>query len=284
MFNNNKKKSTADFSNTKIYKNQEFLNSPAAREIRILCELTAPGQRYEEQEIENTIVFFGSARSVSMEESQENLVKLEKKLRKSSADVNALQKELKHATMQIKLSKYYEASVALSKKLTTWSMGLPNKKDRFYICSGGGPGMMEASNKGAAEANGESIGMNISLPFEQSPNPYQTDKLSFVFHYFFIRKFWFAYLAKALVVFPGGFGTMDELFEMLTLIQTGKIHKKVPIILFGSEFWNNFINFEHLVNWGVIKEEDLDLFKLYDNVDDAFEYLKEVLTKEYLAN
>ncbi len=284
MFNNNKKKSTADFSNTKTYKNQNFLNSPEARQIRILCELTAPKQRYEEQEIEHTIVFFGSARSVSMETAQENLVNLEKKARKSDVDLQALQEDLRQAKMQVKLSKYYEDSVALAKRLTEWSLGMKNKKDRFYICSGGGPGMMEASNKGAAEANGESIGMNISLPFEQAPNPYQTDKLSFIFHYFFVRKFWFAYLAKALVVFPGGFGTMDELFEMLTLIQTEKIQKRVPIVLFGSEFWNSFINFDHLVNWGVIKESDLDLFKLFDNVNEAYEYLKEVLTKEYIDN
>jgi len=271
-----------DFSNEKIYKSQEFLNSPEARQIRILCELTAPGHRYEEQEIENTIVFFGSARSISMEKSSENLSKLGKKLKEPGADIKSLQKELDQAKMQVKLSKYYEASVDLAKKITSWSMGLPERKGRFHICSGGGPGMMEASNKGASEANGPSIGMNISLPFEQAPNPYQTDNLSFIFHYFFIRKFWFAYLAKALVVFPGGFGTMDELFEMLTLIQTKKINKVVPIILFGSEFWNKFIDFKHLVEWGVISEQDLKLFKLFDNVDEAFEYLKKILTKEYL--
>jgi hypothetical protein len=283
MFKNNKHNSTADFSNTKTYKNQEFLSSPEARQIRILCELTAPKQRFEEQGVENTIVFFGSARSVPMEKSRQNLALLEKRLKEPKADLETLQQELEHAKMQVKLSRYYEASASLAKKLTAWSLGFPENKNRFYICSGGGPGMMEASNKGAAEANGPSIGMNISLPFEQDPNPYQTSQLSFVFHYFFIRKFWFAYLAKALVVFPGGFGTMDELFEMLTLIQTRKVHKVVPIILFGSEFWNSFIDFNVLVKWGVIKKEDLNLFRLFDDVDEAFVYLKEVLTKEYLG-
>ncbi|MBU3915850.1 TIGR00730 family Rossman fold protein, partial [bacterium] len=175
------------------------------------------------------------------------------------------------------------ASVELSRKLTEWSMGIAEKKKWFYICSGGGPGMMEASNLGASKAGGKSIGLNISLPFEQAPNPYQTPDISFVFHYFFIRKFWFAYLAKGLVVFPGGFGTMDELFELLTLIQTKKIEKKIPIVLFGKEFWNDFLNFEALIKWGVISENDLKLFKIIDDVDEAFEYMKDTLTKEYLS-
>lgn len=282
MFNNHKKKSTADYSNTKIYKSQEFLNSPEARQIRILCELTAPRQRFEEEEIEHTIVFFGSARSVPMDKTLARLNELEKKMREPNADRDLLTREMEQAKVQVKLSRYYEASVELAKRLTTWSMSLPNPRDRFYVCSGGGPGMMEASNKGAAEANGPSIGLNISLPHEQEPNPFQTSRLSFNFHYFFIRKFWFAYLAKALVVFPGGFGTMDELFEMLTLIQTKKIHKVVPIILFGSEFWNDFIDFKLLVKWGVINEKDLDLFKVFDNVNEAFNYLKDQLSREYL--
>ncbi len=279
---NGKSHLTSSFLNTKTYKNQEFLNSPEARQIRILCELTAPRERFEDKQIENTIVFFGSARSVSMAQANENLIKLEEKSREQGADIAALKLELKKAKRQVKLSRYYEASVELAKKLTLWSEEIPNKIDRFYICSGGGPGMMEASNKGAADANGSSIGLNISLPFEQDPNPYQSDDLSFIFHYFFIRKFWFAYLAKALVVFPGGFGTMDELFELLTLIQTGKIHKTLPVVLFGSEFWNKFMDFDVLVEWGVINESDLELFKIFDKVDDAFEYLKTTLSREYL--
>lgn len=277
---NGRHKCTSDFIHTKTYKNQEFLNSPEARQIRILCELTAPKQRFEDQHIENTIVFFGSARSVSSEDANKTLKEAETRYQqsKSSVDENLLHE----AKVAVKLAKYYDDSVELARLLTEWSMNLPQKEDRFYVCSGGGPGMMEASNKGAALANGPSVGLNISLPFEQAPNPYQTSNISFVFHYFFIRKFWFAYLAKALVVFPGGFGTMDELFEMLTLIQTNKIHKEVPIVLFGSEYWNSLFNFEVMVDWGVIKREDLDLFKYFDDPNEAFVYLKESLTKYYL--
>ncbi|MBU2512128.1 LOG family protein [bacterium] len=280
MIKNNKSKHISNFINEKTYKNQDFLNSPEARHIRILCELTAPKQRFEEQQIENTVVFFGSARSVSMEEAQKKLAAIKSDLEESKTD--DLKEEYEKAKMQVKLSEYYEASVSLAEKLTRWSLNIPQKENRFYVCSGGGPGMMEASNRGAANANGRSVGLNISLPFEQSPNPFQSPDISFVFHYFFIRKFWFAYLAKGLVVFPGGFGTMDELFEVLTLIQTKKIHKVVPIILFGKEFWEGFINFDHLVKWGVIGETDLNLFKIFDDVDEAFEYLKDTLTKEYL--
>lgn len=280
MLKNNKSTCTSNFIDEKTYKNQDFLNSPEARQIRILCELTAPKQRFEDKKIENTIVFFGSARSVSEEDAKNSYAALKEK--QSQLTPEEFQTALKKAEMQLELSKYYEASVSLAEKVTKWSMEIPNEEDRIYVCSGGGPGMMEASNRGASNVNGPSIGLNISLPFEQSPNPYQSADLSFVFHYFFIRKFWFAYLAKGLVVFPGGFGTMDELFELLTLIQTKKIQKVVPIILFGKEFWDGFINFDHLVKWGVINEEDLNLFKVFDDVDEAFVYLKNAISKEYL--
>lgn len=282
MIKNNKNRPSSDFLFEKTYKNQDFLNSPEARQIRILCELTAPKQRFEEEQVENTIVFFGSARSISMEDAQSNLKNLETTIKYSSDDSEELQGQLKKAKLDVKLAKYYEDSADLAEKLTKWSMSISKESDRFYVCSGGGPGMMEASNRGADRAGGPSVGLNISLPFEQSPNPYQSKHLSFVFHYFFIRKFWFAYLAKALVVFPGGFGTMDELFEVLTLIQTNKINKKIPIVLFGKEFWEGFINFDHLVNWGVISEKDMDLFMIFDDVDQAFNYLKEILTETYL--
>ncbi len=272
----------SDFIHQKTYKNQDFLSSPEARQIRILCELTAPKKRFEEQEIENTIVFFGSARSIPYAQAQENHEKISKKISTVKSVSEALKEELCQAEKALKLSEYYEKSALLSQKLTQWSMNIPEKKKRFYVCSGGGPGMMEASNLGANMAGGPSIGLNISLPFEQTPNSFQTPNISFVFHYFFIRKFWFAYLAKGLVVFPGGFGTMDELFELLTLIQTQKIQKVIPIVLFGKEFWEGFINFEFLVEWGVIKQEDLDLFKILDDVDEAFDYLKNTLTKAYL--
>lgn len=265
----------------KSYKNSDFLNSPEARQIRILCELTAPKASFERNEIENTIVFFGSARSVSREDADRELAELKKEFEGETLSTDQ-KAQLKKSKINVKLAKYYEDARELANKLTTWSMELPRAKDRFYVCSGGGPGMMEASNRGAKEAGGESIGFNISLPFEQDANDYQTKELSHEFHYFFIRKFWFAYLAKSLVVFPGGFGTMDEFFEIMTLIQTQKIEKQMPIILYGAEFWNGFINFDNLVEWGVISESDLNLFKIVDDTEEAFQYLKTELSKYYL--
>jgi uncharacterized protein (TIGR00730 family) len=235
----------------KAYRNLEFLNSPNARTIRILAEYNEPRARFEHYGVENSIVFFGSARSKDLSESDQ-----------SKSDVYAL-----------KLSKYYNQALELSKKLTEWSFQPNSKNQDYYICSGGGPGMMEAANKGATLAGGKSIGLNISIPMEQYPNPYITKELMFEFHYFFIRKFWFVYLAKALVIFPGGFGTLDELMEVLTLIQTEKLGKKLPIVLYGKEFWNDVLNFEAFIKWGTISEEDLDLIYFSDDVDDAYSYL-----------
>jgi uncharacterized protein (TIGR00730 family) len=265
----------------KTYNNPDFLNSPAARQIRILCELTAPKVRFEENQIENTIVFFGSARSVSSAQAQEEL----RAIKKATGPQDArFEQRLAKARAGIRLAHYYDASKQLAQKLTEWSQTIEPARKRFYICSGGGPGMMEAANRGSLDAGGESIGLNISLPFEQAPNPYQTPRVSFEFHYFFIRKFWFAYLAKGLVVFPGGFGTMDELFELLTLLQTRKVVKHIPIILFGRDFWERVFNFEALLEWGVISDQDLGLFQYFDDVDEAFQYLKTTLTREYLEN
>ncbi len=263
------------------YKNEDFLGSPDARQIRILCELTAPMANLRKNEIENTIVFFGSARSIPFRQATRELNELKEEIgngRISKEDRIRLQS----AERQLRLSRYYEAALSLAKKLTDWSNSIEPKRNRFYICSGGGPGMMEASNRGASEAGGESIGFNISLPFEQNANPYQTKRLSHEFHYFFVRKFWFAYLAKSLVVFPGGFGTMDELFELLTLIQTGKVEKTVPIVLFGREFWESLLNFDTMVDWGTIEKKDLNLFHVSDDVEETFLYLKERLEKLYL--
>lgn len=270
-----------EFWRTKTYNNPVFINSPEARNIRILCELTAPKAQFEKNHIENTIVFFGSARSISYDDARKNVETLvqEKEGNSPGTDID---KRLAGAQAALKLAEYYDHSAALAKKLTEWSMTIPEDKKRFYICSGGGPGMMEAANMGSSQAGGDSIGLNISLPFEQEPNRYESHHLSFEFHYFFIRKFWFAYLAKALVAFPGGFGTMDELFEILTLIQTEKIKKTIPIILFGREFWQNFLNFDFLVEWGVISAKDLKLFKFFDDTDEAFDYLKDTLTRAYL--
>ncbi|MFH2132605.1 MAG: LOG family protein [bacterium] len=271
-----------EFWRQKTYKNPVFLNSPEARQIRILCELTAPKAQFEKNHIENTIVFFGSARSIPFSEATKNLAAVTLEKETAGAPSQDIEDRLAKAKAALKLSEFYDHSAHLAQKLTEWSLTIPDKIKRFYICSGGGPGMMEAANLGASQAKGDSIGLNISLPFEQAPNPYQSTHLSFEFHYFFIRKFWFAYLAKALVAFPGGFGTMDELFELLTLIQTRKIKKTVPIVLFGKEFWQNFINFEFLVEWGVINKQDLDLFRFFDDVDEAFVYLRDILGKTYL--
>ena len=271
-----------DFWQTKTYKNQTFLNSPEARQIRILCELTAPKKRFEDHQVENTIVFFGSARSKPKEAAEGELKEIEEKFRNANSKNDELQHSLQQAQNTLKLSKYYEASAQLAQKLTEWSLTIPDPEKRFYVCSGGGPGMMEAANYGAAMAKGSSIGFNISLPREQHPNPFQTPALSFEFHYFFIRKFWLVYLAKAMVALPGGFGTMDELFELLTLLQTKKVGKTIPIILFGSEYWERVLNFEVMVEWGLINETDLSLFRYFDEVDEAFEYLRDTLTKHYL--
>ncbi|MDZ7722678.1 MAG: TIGR00730 family Rossman fold protein [candidate division KSB1 bacterium] len=182
----------------------------------------------------------------------------------------------------MKISRYYDEARALAKRLTEWSMQLAEKK-RFIVCSGGGPGIMEAANRGAADAGGPTIGMNISLPFEQFPNAYISENLSFEYHYFFMRKFWFVYLAKALIVFPGGFGTMDELFELLTLLQTKKVKKSIKVIIYGKEFWEKIINFQGLVDWGVVSRDDLNLFDVVDHVDEAFEILKNHFEKEFLG-
>lgn len=221
-------------------------------------------------------MFFGSARALPPEAAKENLRKVQARLRRETTP------ELRHAESRAKrtveMSRYYAAAAALAEKLTRWSMALPKAGNRFVICSGGGPGIMEAANRGAANAGGLSIGLNISLPMEQYPNPYLTRDLSFEFHYFFMRKFWFVYLARALVVFPGGFGTFDELFTLLTLVQTGKTSRTVPVILYGSRYWKDIVDFDAMVKWGVIKPADLDLFRFFDDVDSAFQYLKKVLT------
>jgi uncharacterized protein (TIGR00730 family) len=266
----------------KAYKNLEFLNSPDARTIRILAEFLEPMRRFRNEKIEDTIVFFGSARTRSLQAANKEKALIEERIVKNGVQSDpALQDELEFARNQVFLARYYEDAVELSRRLTEWSMGL-NSVHRFVVCSGGGPGMMEAANKGALEAGGKSVGLSISLPMEESANPFITPALSLEFHYFFMRKFWFIYLAKALVIFPGGFGTLDELFETLTLIQTGKVLKKMPILIYGTEYWNQIINFGNMANYGVISKADLDLLHFCDSVDDAFDYLKGELTRLYL--
>ncbi len=262
----------------KAYKNLEFLNSPDARTIRILSEFLEPKRRFQVEKISGTIVFFGSARSKQPEEAEKDLAAVEARTEEASGNPDpALKDELEFARNQVFLSRYYQDAVELARRLTQWSNTL-DPRDRPVVCTGGGPGMMEAANRGAIEAGGRSIGLNISLPFEQVPNAYITPELNFEFHYFFMRKLWLVHLARALVILPGGFGTLDELFEVLTLVQTGKVKKKLPIVIYGSEYWNRIVNMENLVKYGVISRADLDLFKYCDTVDEAFTCLKEELT------
>jgi uncharacterized protein (TIGR00730 family) len=264
----------------KAYHNPEFLNSPSARIIRIMSEFIEPQARFQQNNIKDTVVFFGSARFVSREQAEKDLheIKLEKE-----PDIQALKK----AELNVKNSRYYEDAVELSKRLTQWSINnYYNNGKRYVVCTGGGPGIMEAANKGAFLAGGKSVGLNISLPFEQFANQYLEDDLNMEFHYFFMRKFWLAYLAKAFVIFPGGFGTMDEMAEILTLVQTGKIKPGMKIIVYDGQFWNDIVNFRKLAEYGTINEEDLDLFTVCNSVDEMekelIQHFKEVKDKDKL--
>lgn len=268
----------------KAYKDLNFLNSEEARNIRVLCEMTEPGLRFAEEKIKDTIVLFGSARIMPIAEAQAILEAAQAGISDPDNPTADEQRTLHLAQSAVKAAPYYNVAVELAEELTKWSMSLPEKEQRrFIICSGGGPGIMEAANRGAHNAGGKSIGLGISLPFEQGVNEYIPDVLQFEFHYFFVRKYWFVLLAKALIAFPGGFGTMDELFEILTLVQTGKVSKAPPIVLFGSEFWNNVVNFDALVEWGTISPQDLDLFKMVDTVEEARDYIIEQLTERFLS-
>ncbi len=268
----------------KAYENLHFLNSEAARNIRVLCEMTEPNLRFAKENIKDTIVLFGSARIMSVEAARIRLEEAEASVKDSENLTHNEQRALRLAQSAVKSAPYYDMAVELAEELTSWSMSLnPDDQQRFIICSGGGPGIMEAANLGAHKAGGKSIGLGISLPFEQGINPYVQDSLKFEFHYFFVRKYWFVLLAKALVAFPGGFGTMDELFESLTLVQTGKIDRVPPIVLFGSEFWKSLFNFDLLVEWGTISQKDLNLFKFVDTVQEARDYIIQELTKRYLS-
>jgi hypothetical protein len=261
------------FHPVKAYRDKEFLGSRSGRPLRILAEYMEPEERFRQARVRDTIVVFGSARFSSAEVAQAALKKAE-----------AEGGDLAKAQMAVKTSRYYEDARALSGRLTNWSKGLDREDKRFVICTGGGPGIMEAASRGASEAKGLNIGLNISLPFEQFANPFVTRNLAFEFHYFFTRKFWFAYLSKAIIAMPGGVGTLDELFETFTLMQTGKIRKKVPIVLYGREFWDRVVDFQALVDFGTIEAEDLKLFHICDSVDDAFEYLTKELTDHHLSD
>ncbi len=257
----------------KAYRNDDFLDSRDARPLRILSEYMEPEARFEELNISDTIVFFGSARLASRVEATAAL----EAARAHGGDVAAAERRLT-------MSRYYEDARELAGRLTEWSKNLTGRRRRFVVCTGGGPGVMEAANRGASEAMGMNIGLNITIPFEQSNNPFITRELAFEFHYFFMRKFWFVYLAKALVVFPGGFGTLDEFFEIMTLIQTRKLEKRMPIVLFGAQYWDDVVDFEAMVRHGTVDAEDLNLFFKTDSVEDALDHITEKLTETALAD
>ena len=263
------------------YQNEPFLDSPDGRVLRILAEYQEPLARFRREQIQDTVVFFGSARFQGVKDAANTLKAIEKN--HATAPAAELEKDLKRAQAGLDMARYYEDARRLAFMLTKWSIQIPARRRRFVVTTGGGPGIMEAANLGAHEAGGKTIGLNIQLPFEQSPNQYVTPALNFQFHYFFMRKFWFAYLSKALVIFPGGFGTMDELFEILTLAQTQKLAKKILVVIYGSEYWNRLINFQTMVDAGTISPEDLELFKIVDSPEEGFEFLRDGLTKYHLV-
>jgi uncharacterized protein (TIGR00730 family) len=262
--------------------NTEFLKSAPARPLRILSEYLEPAERLRRARIRDTIVFFGSARSPSPEQAAQQLADINAQISGSNGKQTDLNQSRVRAEAGVKLARYYQDAVELARRLTEWSRSLTGNHD-FIICSGGSGGMMEAANRGAAMAGGKTIGFNIELPHEQEVNKYVPHELVFNFHYFFMRKFWFIYLAKALVIFPGGFGTMDEFFEVLTLIQTKKPRKAMPVVLFGTQYWDEVINFDAFVKWGTVSADELDVFYKTDSVDEAFEYVTKKLEALYAA-
>jgi hypothetical protein len=275
------------------YENTEFLNSPDGRLMRIMAEYQEPMARFRRERIQDTVVFFGSARFRALDVSSHELELLENTGSITPAPAaeqparahevesgEATEQKLRLAEAAVEMSRYYEDARTLAGLVSKWAMTLPGRRRRYVITSGGGPGIMEAANRGAYEAGAKTIGLNIKLPFEQMPNPYITPDLNFEFHYFFMRKFWFAYLAKALVVFPGGFGTLDEMFELLTLAQTRKLAKKITVLIYGSSYWKSVINLDLLAEKGAIAMKDRDLFQYVDTPQEAFELLKASLSDD----
>src|SRR5438105_659880 len=256
------------------YENPQFLNSPDGRILRIMSEYVEPFARFRREQIQDTVVFFGSARFPCLVDANTAMEK---------ASLSTDDSDRKQLQAGVEMARYYEDARKMAFLLSEWAAHIPARRRRFVVTTGGGPGIMEAANRGAREAGSKTIGLNIRLPFEQSPNPYITPSLNFEFHYFFMRKFWFAYLAKALVIFPGGFGTLDELFEILTLAQTQKLAKKILVVIYGSQYWNRVINFQALADSGTISPQDMELFKMVDSPEEGFEYLRDGLTKYHLG-
>jgi uncharacterized protein (TIGR00730 family) len=275
------------------YENPDFLDSPDARILRIMAEYQEPLSRFRRERIQDTIVFFGSARFRALDVAAANFELLANTgSRERAAEQPASLEDVEHgrasgarlrlAGAAIEMAAYYEDARELAKMLATWAKSLPGPRHRFVITSGGGPGIMEAANRGAYEAGAKTIGLNIKLPFEQLPNPYITPSLNFDFHYFFMRKYWLVYLAKALVIFPGGFGTLDEMFEILTLAQTHKLAKKITVVIYGTSYWKSVMNLDVLAEKGAIAPADLALFHFADTPEQAFDILKADLTENHL--
>src|SRR6476660_9306595 len=263
------------------YEYSEFLDSDEARPIRILAEYLEPLRRFKEQKIQDTVVFFGSARVDSRDRAERALQTLRARgVNEADAQYEA---DLTKSRKALEWARYYEDARELARLFTAWTLSLQSDNHRFVVTSGGGPGIMEAANRGAREAGGKTIGLNIRLPYEQGANPYITEGLHFEFHYFFMRKFWFAYLAKALVIFPGGFGTLDELFEVLTLVQTDKLSKQNEVLLYGREYWDEVLDFKPMSQWGAIAEKDLELLHYVESPTEAFDRLRERLIANALA-
>jgi uncharacterized protein (TIGR00730 family) len=262
------------------YLNPEFLEGGEARPIRILAEYLEPLQRFRRERIQDTVVFFGSARVTSRERAERALKTL--RARGVEEADEQYEKELRKSRKALEWARYYEEARELARLLSEWTQTIQSEYHRFVVTSGGGPGIMEAANRGAREGGGKTIGLNIRLPFEQGANPYISEGLHFEFHYFFMRKFWFAYMAKALVIFPGGFGTLDELFEIVTLMQTDKLSKRIQVILYGREYWDQILKLEPMAEWGAIADQDLELMKYADTPIEAFECLRDHLTAHHL--
>jgi len=263
------------------YMLKDFLLGPAGRPVRILSEYLEPHDRLWRARVQDTVVFFGSAR-VHDRRTAERALKRARHV-KGRRPTAAERERLRRARKALAWSRYYEDARELARLITQWSLSLDQPWHRFVVCSGGGPGIMEAANRGAAEAGGKTIGLNIRLPSEQQPNPYISEGLSFEFRYFFMRKFWFVYHAKAMVIFPGGFGTLDELFEILTLVQTRRVGDRLDVLLYGREYWDEVLGFGPLVDWGAVSPRDLKLLHRADTPAEAFEHLKAHLTRYHLA-
>jgi uncharacterized protein (TIGR00730 family) len=262
------------------YRDALFMDSVAARPVRILTEYLDPLARLRRQNVGDSIVIFGSAR---IQERRRALARVRALKRGAGAATPRRRAALKEARAALEMSRYYEEARELSRRLTTWALTLGDQPHRFVICSGGGPGIMEAANRGAVEAGGKTVGLSIELPHEQVPNRYITPELNFQFHYFFMRKLWFAQLAKALIVFPGGFGTMDEFWEMLTLMQTGKLQRRNLILIYGRRYWNRVVNWREMLSWGTINQRDFNLLEFADTVDEAFNRIRRGLEEFHMS-